>query len=72
MASTLKFSKQSLVDWYVEDEGQPAGKKVVARISKVKLGYEVYLRMFNFEGPYFYGSFKEAKACAMDPASHPA
>jgi hypothetical protein len=34
-------------------------------------GYEVSLRLFDFEGPYFYPSFKEAKACAMDPTAHP-
>ena len=67
----LIFSKQSLKDWYVEDDSKPTGCRVVARIAKVKLGYEVSLRMFDFEGPYFYPTFKEAKACAMDPNGHP-
>ena len=72
----LIFSKQSLIDWYVEDDGKPQGKRVVARIEKVRVpgvgyGYEVRLRMFDFEGPYFYATFKEAKQSAMDPSGHP-
>jgi len=59
----LTVKKQSLIDWFVEDETG----KTVARIEKVKFGYEVYLRLFDFKGPYFFGAFKEAKACAIDP-----
>lgn len=64
----MKISKQSLVDWFVENEQG----KTIARIEKVRVagagyGYEVRLRLFDFEGPYFYRTFKEAKTCAMEP-----
>jgi hypothetical protein len=61
--SKATIQKQSLVDWFVSDD-----KGVCqARITKAKgAGYNVHLRMFNFTEPYFYPSFKEAKACAMD------
>jgi hypothetical protein len=74
MAITIK--KQSLFDWFVEDDSKPINTRVVAYITKVPVkgagyGYEVTIRMFDFTGPYFYPSFKEAKACAMDPTAHP-
>lgn len=74
MALTIK--KESLVDWFVEDSSKPLHTRVVAHITRVRVtgagyGYEVSLRMFDFKEPYFYPSFKEAKACAMDPTAHP-
>jgi hypothetical protein len=63
----LKLTKQSLKDWCVEDEN----RQVLAWVRKVKLGYEVSLKLFDFQGPYFFGTFKEARACALDPTSHP-
>jgi hypothetical protein len=63
MSKQATIQKQSLQDWYVSD----AKGIFQARISKVKGGgYNVFLRMFNFANPYFYPTFKEAKACAMD------
>lgn len=67
----LAIKKESLIDWFVEDDSRPSATRVVAHITKVKLGYEVALRLFDFREPYFYPSFKEAKACAFDPASQP-
>ena len=72
----ITIKKESLIDWFVEDDSRPAGTRVVAHITKIPVKsvgymYEVRLRMFDFKGPYFYQYFKEAKACAMDPDAHP-
>lgn len=63
----IKVTKQSVSDWCVEDDN----RNVLAWIRKVRHGYEVSLKLFDFKEPYFYPSFKEAKACAVDPAAHP-
>lgn len=73
---TITISKQSLIDWFVEDDSRPVGSRVVARIEKVRVkgagyGYEVRFRLFDFKGPYFYRYFKEAKQSAMDPEAIP-
>jgi hypothetical protein len=62
----LTVKKQSLQDWSVEDE---KGKtQAWIKRSWVKGGgrycFEVTFRLFNFEGPYVFGSFREAKASA--------
>lgn len=69
MALTIK--KESLIDWFVEDDSKPHATRVVAHITKTTKGYDVALRLFDFKEPYFFRNFKEAKACAMDPAGHP-
>jgi hypothetical protein len=69
MALTIK--KESLIDWFVEDDSKPPATRVVARITKTTQGYHVALRLFDFKEPYFFQYFKEAKACALDPASQP-
>ncbi len=58
--------KQSLVDWFVEDE---AGHRM-ARIEKVKFGYNVYVCLFDFQGPWFYPRFVDARRSALDPENH--
>jgi len=56
------IKKESLIDWFVMDKTG----RTMAHIMKVKLGYEVTLRLFDFKDPYFFRTFKEAKACAME------
>lgn len=62
--ATIK--KESLIDWFVTD----ARGVTQAHITKAKGGgYNVALRLFDFKEPYFYATFKDAKACAMDESA---